>query len=183
MPLRNGTLYNEQDKPATADDLSFMLDLPKRTLVSALQALIKSGWMFDSENSQNLPKIPGISGTLQEHNITQHNTNQLKSTQEQKHSMVMGKARASLSMNLLRFAEDLDKSLKPNSKSQRQALLNLIQWLRFQVEQNLLNESVCQKILVIAKDSKSGRVPMAVFFSRLDKEIGYRARVVKESQK
>jgi len=111
--------------------------------------------------------------------------------EEQKHSndfsncknYDMAKARASLSMDLLCFAEDLDKSLKPNSKSQRQALLNLIQWLKFQIEEKLLNESVCQKILVIAKDSKSGRVPMAVFFSRLDKEIGYRARVFKEKQK
>jgi len=92
----------------------------------------------------------------------------------------MAKARASLSLDLLRFAEDLDKSLKPNSKSQRQALLNLIQWIKFQIEEKLLSESVYQKILVIAKDSKSGRVPMALFFSRLDKEIGYRARAAKQ---
>jgi len=95
----------------------------------------------------------------------------------------MAKARASLSMDLLRFAEDLDKSLKPNSKSQRQALLNLIQWVKFQIEEKLLNETIYQKILVIAKDSKSGRIPMAVFFSRLDKEIGYRASVAKQKTK
>jgi len=92
----------------------------------------------------------------------------------------MAKARASLSMDLLRFAEDLDKSLKPNSKSQRKALLNLIQWLKFQIEEKLLNENIYQKILAIAKDSKSGRIPMAVFFSRIDKEIGYRAKVAKQ---
>jgi len=114
-----------------------------------------------------------------------------KEEEEQKHSndfsnrknYGMAKARASLSMDLLRFTEDLDESLKPNSKSQRQALLNLIQWIKFQIEEKLLNESVYQKILVIAKDSKSGRVPMAVFFSRLDKEIGYRARVAKQKAK
>ena len=78
IPLRNGTLYNEQDKPATLEDLCFMLDLPKQTLVSALKALIKAGWMYDSENFQNLPKIPGISGTLQELNTIQDNTIQDK---------------------------------------------------------------------------------------------------------
>ena len=185
-PLRNGTLYNEQDKPATIEDLCFMLDLPKQTLISALQALIKAGWVNESGNSQNLPKIPGNSGTLQEHNITQHKSNQLNSTQKHSNDFSncknhdMAKARASLSMDLLRFAEDLDKSLKPNSKSQRKALLNLIQWLKFQIEEKLLNENIYQKILAIAKDSKSGRIPMAVFFSRIDKEIGYRAKVAKQ---
>jgi len=78
IPLRNGTLYNEQDKPATLEDLCFMLDLPKQSLISAIQALIKAGWMYDSENSQNLPKIPENSGTLQELNSTQLNSTQDK---------------------------------------------------------------------------------------------------------
>jgi hypothetical protein len=78
IPLRNGTLYNEQDKPATIEDLCFMMDLPKSTLVPAIQALIKAGWMIDSGNSQNLPKIPGNSGTLQELNSIQYNTIQDK---------------------------------------------------------------------------------------------------------
>jgi len=78
IPLRDGTLYNEQDKPATIEDLCFMLDLPKQTLMSAIQALIKSGWMDDYGNFQNLPKIPGISGTLQELNSIQYKSIQDK---------------------------------------------------------------------------------------------------------
>ena len=54
------------------------MDLPKQTLVSATQALIKAGWLIDSGNSQNLPKIPENSGTLQELNSTQLNSTQDK---------------------------------------------------------------------------------------------------------
>jgi len=164
-----GKLLNERDEPATIGDIAFLLGIPDEQVDFAIAKLCEVGWLI-----KPIPEISGESGTLNKHNITKHNPTQHNSTKEQKYGMA--KAGASLSLDLLRFAEDLDNSLKPNSKSQRQALLNLIQWLRFQIEENLLDESVCQKILDIAKDSKSGRVPMAVFFSRLDKAIGYRAR-------
>jgi len=75
IPLRNGTLYNEQDKPATIEDLCFILDLPKSTLIPAIQALIKAGWMIDSGNSQILPKIPGNSGQPDHHRNDEHQSN------------------------------------------------------------------------------------------------------------
>jgi len=60
-PLRDGTLFNEHDQPATEDDLAFMLDLTnhKEVLLSAIQALINAGWIVNSEKLQEFPKIPG----------------------------------------------------------------------------------------------------------------------------
>jgi uncharacterized protein YdaU (DUF1376 family) len=75
----------------------------------------------------------------------------------------------------LRFAEQLDKVIMPKTKSDRTALLNLCQWLMVAIKEGRFNEGVYDDILTIAESSK-GRNPIAVFFSRLDQEVGYRAK-------
>ena len=82
----------------------------------------------------------------------------------------------------LRFVSALEGILKTRSKSDRSAIRNLSNWLNLQVLAKRFNEEIFLRVSDMAKESKNGRNPLAVFFSRMDEEIGYRARVVKEKQ-
>ena len=70
----------------------------------------------------------------------------------------------------LRFAEKLEKAINPRTESDKMALVNLIHWLRNQQSDNRTYD----KVLKYAKDAKTGRNPMAVFFATLKRELGYR---------
>jgi len=83
----------------------------------------------------------------------------------------------------LRFVSVLEGILKTRSKSDRSAIRNLNNWLNLQVLAKRFDDGVFRRVADIANESKSGRNPLAVFFSRMDEEIGYRARVFKEKQK
>jgi len=79
----------------------------------------------------------------------------------------------------LRFANDLRKILAPKNKSDLTALWNLQSWAG-----RLSNwQDVHSQLLELAKDSQRGRNPMAVFFSRVDEALGYRASVEADKRK
>ena len=104
--------------------------------------------------------------------------NETKRNEKESNTTSNTKARALSLSDSVRFADQLDKTIKPRSQSDRRAQLNLTQWLMLEIKEGRRDSGVFEKILTIAKESK-GRIPMAVFFSRLDKEIGYRPRAVK----
>ena len=70
----------------------------------------------------------------------------------------------------LRFAEKLEKAITPRTESDKMALVNLIHWLRNQQSDNRTYD----KVLKYAKEAKTGRNPIAVFFATLKRELGYR---------
>ncbi len=76
----------------------------------------------------------------------------------------------------LRFAEQLDKHIRPFSKSDKMALVNLIHWLRQQTIVGIFNQEIYEVVLGYAKEAKTGRNPMAVFFATLKRELGYRGK-------
>jgi uncharacterized protein YdaU (DUF1376 family) len=88
------------------------------------------------------------------------------------------KEKAHLLTASVRFADDLEKALKPKTKSDRTSLLNLCHWSVQAIREGRLEEDVFERIIGIARESK-GRNPMAVFFSRLSDEVGYRAKAEK----
>ncbi len=69
--LRGG-LLNDKDLPATAADLAFILDIPLKQITNAIDALIKIGWVTNTEIELNItkpnirvrkiPETPEISG-------------------------------------------------------------------------------------------------------------------------
>ncbi|MCJ7778855.1 MAG: DUF1376 domain-containing protein [Sedimentisphaerales bacterium] len=83
----------------------------------------------------------------------------------------------------LRFVSELEGILKTRSKSDRSAIRNLSNWLSLQVLAKRFDDGVFKRVVDIANESKSGRNPLAIFFSRLDKEISYRASVAKQIAK
>jgi len=86
-----------------------------------------------------------------------------------------------LSLNAsLRFADELEKILKPVGKSDRTAVLNLVQWLMLEIKEGRKTEGIFETVLNYAGKSKTARNKMSYFFSVLDKEISYRPRAAKE---
>jgi len=83
----------------------------------------------------------------------------------------------------LRLVSIIEHILNVRSKPDRSAIRNLGNWLILQVLAKKFDEEIYQRVVDIAKESKSGRNPRAVFFSRLDEEIGYRPKVIKEKLK
>lgn len=81
-----------------------------------------------------------------------------------------------------RFALSLEEILQPRTPSDRSALRNANTWVNSQIAAGRFDEEIFARILDIANESKPGRNPLAVFFSRLDCELGYRARVEKEKR-
>lgn len=169
------------------------------------QSLISKGdTTFDKKNGGNMGNFPGIPGAL--YNETKRNETELNETQ--RNETTPGKSdkatippvdatkdngeifddcsRDSSSTSTrpsdsarLKFGSDLRKSLGVVSKSDTTALWNLQQWA-----DRLSNTAeIYERILAVAKDSKNGRNPIAVFFSRVDQELGYRARVEADKRK
>ena len=114
-------------------------------------------------------------------NNTKTNTNRKEQCGQDQRDSVNSRA-LSLSASV-RFADQLDKTLKPANKSDRKSLLNICQWLMLQIKDGRFDEDgVYIKVLDIAKESHNGRNRMALFFSRLDEELDYRPRAEKEKQ-
>jgi len=77
----------------------------------------------------------------------------------------------------LGLAIDLRKLLKAKSQSDLKALWNFGHWLDGQ------NIKMYSQALEIAKASGTGRKPIALFFSRVSDELGYRPRAIRDKQK
>jgi uncharacterized protein YdaU (DUF1376 family) len=82
----------------------------------------------------------------------------------------------------LRFIDELEKHLIPCTKSDRTAIGNLCRWLTTEIAEGRRTDGIFGQILDIAKESRTARKPIAAFFSRLDRELGYRARAEKEKR-
>lgn len=76
----------------------------------------------------------------------------------------------------LRFADQLDKTIKPFSKSDRTALTNLCKWLQRKITHKQFSENIFNVVLGYAAEAKTGRKPIAVFFSKLKQEMGYQGQ-------
>jgi len=147
----------------------------------------------DSGNSGNSGKNPESyvtepNRTETERNETERNETPQENPEEQQNSQAIHKSVGDFgdfqsNSFSLRFDSALGQILNTRSKSDRSAIRNLVNWLNLQVVAKRFDDSIFKRVAGIAKESKNGRNPRAVFFSRLDEEIGYRARVVKEKQK
>lgn len=82
----------------------------------------------------------------------------------------------------LRFVDELEKCFKICTKSDRTAIGNLCRGLTAEIAEGRRTDGIFGQILDLAKESKTARKPIAAFFSRLDRELGYRARAEKEKQ-
>ena len=90
------------------------------------------------------------------------------------------KARARSLTTSLRFVHSLKETITARNTSDSMAYRNLDRWLATEIANGRFTEEIYSQILDIAKDSKRGRNPIAVLFSRLDKEVGYRPRAAKD---
>ena len=82
----------------------------------------------------------------------------------------------------LRFVSELEKHFKICTKSDRTAIGNLCRWLTTEIAEGRRTDGIFGQILDIARESRTARKPIAAFFSRLDRELGYRARAEKEKR-
>ena len=83
----------------------------------------------------------------------------------------------------LRLVSVIEKLLYAKSKSEMSSIRNMVNWLNLQVLSKRFNNDIFTQVIDIAKEARTGRNPRAVFFSRLDEDVGYRAKVVKEKAK
>ncbi|HUS74314.1 MAG TPA: hypothetical protein VMY06_14735 [Sedimentisphaerales bacterium] len=217
--IRKGQLLNARGKPATIEDLAFILSMSIESIDFALQVLLDEqvAWVKEVPNdefqkfqenqeskkqpktaseSQGFPEIPGKSGAL--YNETKRNETEQNETERNETLLENpGGLQNSQTGNngdevnfgdfksnsfSLRFDSALGQILNARSKSDRSAIRNLGNWLNLQVLAKRFDESIFRRVADMAKESKNGRNPMALFFSRLDEEIGYRARVVKAKE-
>ena len=116
--------------------------------------------------------VPTNDTTKAELNKTKRNETKLK---EIKRNETKEKPSSSVKNSLsfsLRFADQLDKIINPFSQNDKMALVNLIHWLKEQQSDNQIYENV----LEYARNAKTGRNPIAVFFATLRREIGYQGK-------
>ena len=140
----------------------------------------------NSGNSGNFPEPYITKRNETKPNRTKQNETGQENQESQQNSQVMHKGvkydlgdfkSASFSLRLVSMLENI---LNARSKSDRSAIHNIVNWLNLQVMAKRFNEEIFQQVVDIATESKSGRNPMAVFFSSLDEQIGYRARAAKQ---
>ena len=108
--------------------------------------------------------------------------NETKSEGKLNTSNTNSEERARSISSSLRFVEGLEKSFKICTQSDRTAIGNLCRWMNTEIAEGRMTESIFNQILDIAKESRTARKPIAAFFSRLDGELGYRARAEKEKR-
>ena len=108
--------------------------------------------------------------------------NETKSEGKLNTSNTSSEERAHSISSSLRFVNELEKCLKISTKSDRTAIGNLCRWLMTEIAEGRRTDGVYSQILDIAGESKTARKPIAAFFSRLDRELGYRSRAEKEKQ-
>jgi len=88
----------------------------------------------------------------------------------------IARASSSSASSRLGFGNKLRELLGPKTKEDLTALWNLQHWADQQ------GETSSAAILQIAEESKTGRKPLAVFFSRVKEELGYRPRAERDKQ-
>jgi uncharacterized protein YdaU (DUF1376 family) len=129
---------------------------------------------WDRESTSNAQaldeqyQVKGRDVTKREGKLNTSNTN----SKERAHSL----------SSPLRFVDELEKCIKISTKSDRTAMGNFYRWLNTEITEGRRTDGVYSVILVIARESRTARKPIAAFFSRLDRELGYRARAEKEKQ-
>lgn len=174
---KRGFLLNEKGEAATIQDLALFLRTTEKKIAFILQVLMdkRVAWIQELP-FQKFQEFQEKSGGL--YNETKRNDNDNDNRTERnapgKPGASVDSARALSSSDRLGFGLELRKILNAKNNGDLQALTNLEHWLATQAPERY------GQVLAIAKESRSGRKPIAVFFSRLDKEVGYRPRILKE---
>jgi uncharacterized protein YdaU (DUF1376 family) len=108
------------------------------------------------------------------HTTSTANENETKS--KTNNSITSNSKRQSLSpSNSLRFRENLQQIIKPQSKSDRTAFDNLCRWVIIEINAGHYNTEIYKRILMYADEArKNGRNPAAMFFGTLKRELSYR---------
>lgn len=108
--------------------------------------------------------------------------NEEEEGEEDKTSVSKGARALDLSSSV-RFAQDLENLIPPQSQSDRTALLHLTQYLMVDIKEGRRHPDVFEEVLLIARVAKTARKPIAVLFSKLRQEIGYNAKAEAEKRK
>jgi len=203
-----GKLLTHQGKPATAEDLAFDLRAPLEQVKNALSVLTNPQVAWVQELTENpaksaesrknrgvLYKSKSKSKTNRSLNKTTHARARAHAREEppaqdppaeQPAASTIARAdsfststrRFDSTMERLTFANELRDTLGVRKPADFTALWNFQHWLESQGDGDLF-----ERALAIAKDSQNGRNALAVFFSRADRELGYRARVQADKSK
>lgn len=178
-PEQRGMLLNERNEPATVEEMALMFEFDAKQVKFGLECLCSVGWVFLAEfegfscnplNSAEAAKSAKFSPKRSE---TKRSEAKLNETKEN------GGRGSNLSRSAsarLQYDTGLQQVLKPKTASDKAAYRNLCSWLAEQ------GDGYFERAMKIAADSKSGRNPMAVFFSRLDSELGYRPSVIRQKK-
>jgi hypothetical protein len=200
-------LLNHRGKPGDNSDLAHILRVDEEVIEFAIQVLTDKevAWIEVAESAKFPESLESQENRSAFLNETKRNETEVKLTQRNERApgesgqdnkqqgagnkgdngQVFDDSKSSSSSTRfdhstrLDFSNKLRKILCPANGSDLTALWNIQQWA-----DRLANAAdVYERLLEIAKDSQNGRNPMAVFFSRVDKELGYRARVEADNRK
>lgn len=191
---RRGVLLNARGEPATIEDLAFILGSTVKKVEFTLQVLSdkRVGWLLEEETPENFRKTPEKSGRL--YNRTEPNRNEdnriepnrrtPKKPENTPPEPPAAKASDSVlnapsSSARLGFGLELRKRLDAKTSADCTALANVERWLN---SRSPPDAKLYVRVLELATESQSGRNPKAVFFSKLDKELGYRPQVEAEKK-
>jgi len=184
-PDDRGKLLNQQGNPATVLDLAHILRTTEAKITFSLQILTDTevAWVLSDTFQENpeIPGIPGKSGALYnetKRNETEGNETERKApgksgTQESANpqppetSSVLQSSSFSNS-DRLDFDTKLRKIIPPQTDNDIRAIWNFEQWLFRQ------NNGMPKRALDIAHQCINGRKPIAVFFKRIQDDLGYR---------
>ena len=195
---KRGAILNAHGEPANIEDLASILRFPASRIAFAMQVLTNPAvnWILDQELPEtpgNSRKLPQNSGAL--YNETKRNENEIElniterdgipNPSQEGGSAQRGSdensnstnARASSISARLDFSNRLRGLLLPRTPADLTALFNLQNWADQQLG------DIQEKLLKIAEDSRAGENRLAVFFSRVKDELGYRPRAQRDKRK
>lgn len=89
----------------------------------------------------------------------------------------------SLKARAFQFSLRLDKYFAHQTKSDKTAIYNLVEWIMSRVLTSQKDDNTFDRVLDIAEKSQTAKKPIAVFFSELRRQVGYNARAEKEKRK
>lgn len=116
--------------------------------------------------------------------INPRSTNETKRNRKRIESNTSNSKRNSTSIknslsasNSLRFIDALETIISPRNQSDRTANRNLLTWIETNILENRFNVDIYKRILDYAAEAKqNARNPPAMFYSILQRELGYRKK-------
>ena len=128
--------------------------------------------------------VKGAQSRWQTHNKAIANENETKTkTIKVNNTNTNSKNHSLSSSTSFRFVMALETIFKSKYKSDRAALKNLASWLVSEIQKEHFDESVYQEVLEYAENSKkTARIPLAMFFHTVRRELGYNAKHYKSNK-